>query len=166
MSAKRAGIDATKESKWDLTITRVFDAPRKLVFQVWTDPAHLAQWWGPKGFTNPVCEVDARVGGAMRIHMRAPNGVVYPMTAVFQEIFEPERLVFVSSALDDQGNSMFDVLTTVLFAEQNGKTVVTMQARVISTTALAPQHLQGMEAGWTQSLDRLGAYLFSVNGLR
>jgi uncharacterized protein YndB with AHSA1/START domain len=161
MSANHAKIDAT-EPQWDLVITRVFDAPRKLVFKAWTDPAHVAQWWGPSGFTNPVCEMDVRVGGAIRIHMRAPNGVIYPMTGVFKEISEPDRLVFVSSALDEKGNSMFDVLTTVLFADQHGKTALTMQARVIKTTALAPQYLQGMEAGWTQTLNRLGDYLVSI----
>ncbi len=83
---------------------------RDLVFKAWTETKHMAQWWGPKGFTNPVCEMDVRAGGAIRIHMRAPDGVVYPMTGVFQEIVVPERLVFVSSALDDKGNSMFDVL--------------------------------------------------------
>ena len=91
---------------------------RELVFKAWTETKHVAQWWGPKGFTNPVCEMDVRTGGAIRIHMRAPDGVVYPMTGVFQEIVAPERLVFVSSALDDKGNSMFDVLSTVTFAEQ------------------------------------------------
>jgi uncharacterized protein YndB with AHSA1/START domain len=149
----------TEPSKWDLVMTRVFDAPRELVFRVWTDTRHMARWWGPKGFTNPVCELDVRAGGAIRIHMRAPDGMVHPMTGVFQEIVEPERLIFVSSALDGNGNSMFDVLSTVTFAEQRGKTVLTLQLRVINTTAQAPQYLKGMEMGWTQSLDRLGAYL-------
>jgi len=153
-----------KSAEWDLVITRVFDAPRELVFKAWTDTRHVAQWWGPKGFTNPVCELDVRAGGAIRIHMRAPNDVVYPMTGVFEEITEPERLVFVSSALDEHGNSMFDVLNTVSFAEQRGKTVLTLQARVIKTTAQAPQYLKGMEAGWTQSLDRLGDLLDLVKG--
>ena len=58
----------------ELTVTRVFDAPRELVFTMWTDPEHMAQWWGPQGFTNPVCEMDVRVGGAIRIHMRGPDG--------------------------------------------------------------------------------------------
>ena len=151
----------TEHSEWDLVITRVFDAPRELVFNAWIDPKHVARWWGPKGFTNPVCEVDARVGGAMRIHMRAPDGVVYPMSGTFEEITPPERLVFVSSALDGNGKSMFDVLTTVAFADQHGKTALTMQARVIKATAHAPQYLKGMRAGWTQSLDRLGDHLRS-----
>lgn len=162
-----AGISAEKNStpaehpEWDLIITRVFDAPREVVFNAWIDPNHVAQWWGPKGFTNPVCEVDARVGGTMRIHMRAPDGVVYPMSATFEEITPPERLAFVSSALDENGKSMFDVFTTVIFADQHGKTALTMQARVIKATAHAPQYLKGMQAGWTQSLDRLGDYLRS-----
>jgi uncharacterized protein YndB with AHSA1/START domain/ketosteroid isomerase-like protein len=163
MSAKHARIDAaTESSKWDLVLTRTFDAPRELVFQVWTDPKHLALWWGPDGFTNPVCEVDARVGGAIRIDMRAPSGAVYPMSGTFEEISEPERLVFISSALDANGKSMFDILNTVLFEEQHGKTVLTLQARVMKATVEAPQYLKGMEAGWTQSLGRLGDYLRSI----
>jgi len=164
MSAQNAKVNAAKvnpveSSEWDLVMTRVFDAPRELVFKAWTETGHVAQWWGPNGFTNPVCELDVRAGGAIRIHMRAPNAVVYPMTGRFEEIAEPERLVFVSSALDEKGNSMFDILNTVLFAEQGDKTRLTLQARVIRATALAPQYLKGMEAGWTQSLDRLAAHL-------
>jgi uncharacterized protein YndB with AHSA1/START domain len=162
MSANNAKVSAGTESEWDLAITRAFDAPRNLVFRAWTDCEQVTQWWGPSGFTNPVCEMDVRVGGAIRIHMRAPNGVVYPMSGVFEEIVEPERLVFVSSALDEHGNSMFDVLNTILFAEQHGKTTLTLQARVIKATAQAPQYLKGMEAGWTQSLDRLGAHLAAI----
>src|SRR6267154_1435665 len=94
---------AKKTADQELIITRVFDAPRKTLWKVWTDPQHLAQWWGPKDFTNPVCEVDVRPGGSMRIHMRGPDGTVYPMTGVFQEIVEPERLVFMSGALDKKG---------------------------------------------------------------
>jgi uncharacterized protein YndB with AHSA1/START domain len=159
MSAQNARLSAAKHSEWDLVMTRVFDAPRDLVFKVWTETQHVAQWWGPKGYTNPVCEMDARVGGAIRIHMRAPDGVVYPMTGVFQEVVAPERLVIVISALDDKGNSMFDILNTVTFADQRGKTALTLQVRVIKTTAVAPRYLQGMEMGWTQSLDRLGEHL-------
>jgi len=163
MSANSARISATTaSSEWDLVMTRVFDAPRELVFKAWTETRHVAQWWGPKGFTNPVCEMDVRVGGAIRIDMRAPNGVVYPMKGVFEEITEPERLVFIASALDDHGNSMFDVRTTVIFAEQRGKTELTLQLRVITATAQAPQYLKGMEAGWTQSLDRLRHHLGSI----
>jgi uncharacterized protein YndB with AHSA1/START domain len=143
----------------ELVLKRVFDAPRELVFKVWTDPKHVARWWGPHRFTNPVCELDLRPGGAILIHMRGPDGTVYPMTGVYQEIIRPERLVFTSSALDSDGNPMFEILTTVTFAEEGGKTKQILRARVIKRTAQAAPYLAGMEAGWTQSLERLAAYI-------
>jgi uncharacterized protein YndB with AHSA1/START domain len=96
----------------EVVFTRVVDAPRRLVFEARTDPKHVAQWWSPHGFTNPVCELDVRPGGAIRIDMRGPDGIVYPMTGVYQEIVEPERLVFTSAALDDEGKPLFEVLNT------------------------------------------------------
>jgi uncharacterized protein YndB with AHSA1/START domain len=149
----------TPEEEHELVLTRVFDAPRKLVFKAWTDPKIVAQWWGPHHFTNPVCELDARPGGAIRIHMRGPDGTIYPMTGTYQEIVEPERIVFTSAALDAAGNPMFEMLTTVTFAEQDRKTKQILRTRVIKSTAEAPRYLAGMEAGWTQSLQRLTAYL-------
>jgi uncharacterized protein YndB with AHSA1/START domain len=164
MSANDARIEAATESaQWDLVMTRTFDAPRELVFKAWTDPKQVGQWWGPHGFTNPRCQVDARPGGAIEIDMRAPNGVVYPMKAVFAEVTEPERLVFVTSALDDKGNSMFDVRNTVTFVDRRGKTELTLEAQVIRATAVAPQYLRGMEVGWSQSLERLEAHLGSAH---
>jgi uncharacterized protein YndB with AHSA1/START domain len=145
----------------ELVLTRVFDAPRGLVFKAWTDPKHVARWWGPHGFTNPVCEMDVRTGGTIRIHMRGPDGTVYPMTGVYQEVVEPTRLVFTSAALDEKGHPLFEILTTVTFAEQGGKTALTVKARVVKSTAEAAPYLGGMEAGWTQSLERLETHLRS-----
>jgi uncharacterized protein YndB with AHSA1/START domain len=147
----------------ELTITRVFDAPRSLVFKMWTDPKHMARWWGPHGFTNPVCELDVRPGGAIRIDMRGPDGVVYPMTGVFHEIVEPERLVFTAVAEDDDGNPQLEALTTVTFAEQGGKTTVAVHASAVGLVAAAAQMLEGMQAGWTQSLERLAALVGRAN---
>ena len=65
---------SVKEPRVEVTLTRIFNAPRELVWKAWTDPQMMARWWGPKGFTNPVCEMDVRVGGKILIHMRAPNG--------------------------------------------------------------------------------------------
>ena len=149
----------TPKEGHELVLTRIFDAPRELVFKAWTDPKIVAQWWGPHRFTNPVCELDARPGGAIRIHMRGPDGTVYPMTGTYQEIVEPERIVFTSAALDAAGNPMFELLTTVPFAEEGGKTKQILRTRVIKSTPEAPRYLAGMEAGWTQSLERLTAYL-------
>ena len=143
-----------------LVITRVFDAPRELVFKAWTDPKHVAHWWGPNGFTNPVCELDVRPGGAILIHMRGPDGVVYPMKSVFHEIVEPERLVFTTSSFEDEdGNPQLEVLNTVTFAEHNGKTKLTLQARVMKSTPEVAVPLAGMEEGWSESLERLGEHL-------
>lgn len=141
----------------ELVLTRVFDAPRELVFKAWTEPERLQRWWGPNGFTNPVCEVDVRPGGAIRIHMRAPDGVVYPMTGVYHEVIAPERIVFTSAALDEKGEPLFEILNTVTFAEQDGRTRLTLHASVVKATAAAPRYLKGMEQGWSQSLDRLAA---------
>jgi uncharacterized protein YndB with AHSA1/START domain len=139
----------------DLVLTRVFNLPRERVWKAWTDPKQLALWWGPAGFTNPVCEMDLRPGGALHIDMRGPDGTVYPMSGVFREIVPSERLVFTASALDDKRRPLFEVLNTVSFVEQAGKTRLTVQARVLSRTPGADPYLEGMEAGWRQTLDRL-----------
>jgi uncharacterized protein YndB with AHSA1/START domain len=143
----------------ELVLKRVFNAPRERVWKAWTDPRRLAQWWGPAGFTNPVCEADVRPGGAIRIDMRGPDGTVYPMTGVYREVVAPERLVFTASALDEKGRPLFEVLNTVTFAKQGGKTLLTVRAQVVNKTAGADAYLEGMEAGWSQSLVRLEALL-------
>lgn len=143
----------------EVTITRVFDAPRALVFAAWTDAKHLAQWWGPKDFTNPVCTIDPRVGGALRIHMRAPDGNIYPMKGEIREIAPPERLVFTNIALDADDDVIIDGFTTVTFAEENGKTRLTIHTRGSAMVDYAANYLKGMEIGWTQSIDKLQAYL-------
>jgi uncharacterized protein YndB with AHSA1/START domain/ketosteroid isomerase-like protein len=141
----------------EVVITRLFDAPRELVFRMWTEPEHMARWWGPKGFTNPVCQLDARPGGAILIHMRAPNGAVYPVTGTFREIVPSERLVFTSIAEDAEGNPALDEITTVTFAAEGAKTKVTVHSKAVGIAPAAPRMLAGMEKGWAQSLDRLAA---------
>ena len=145
-------------TRHEVTITRILDAPRDLVFKVWIDPEHLKHWWGPTGFTNPVCELDPRPGGAIRIHMRAPDGVVYPMTGVILELVEPGRLVFTSAALDKDGNAMFENLNTVTFAEHGSQTKVTLHSKVQMATEQAAPYLKGMNEGWRLTLDRLAEY--------
>jgi uncharacterized protein YndB with AHSA1/START domain len=154
---------AAAQAAQTLVITRVFDAPRALVWKVWTDPVHLARWWGPKDFTNPVCEVDLQPGGTLNIVMRGPDGVDYPMTGVFREIVEPERLVFSARVDDDAADVHLEVLTTVTLAEQGAMTRLTMRAEVVRATPAAAPMLAGMDEGWNQSLDRLDAYLAEVS---
>ena len=150
---------ATDAAERELVLTRIIDAPRALVFRMWTDPVHLAKWGGPRDFTNPVCEIDFRPGGALRIVMRAPDGTEYPMTGMFREIAAPERLVFTNIAVDTAGKHLIEGLTTVTFAAQDGKTRLTLQTRAVAMVAAATRMLDGMEAGWTQSIDRLAAHV-------
>jgi uncharacterized protein YndB with AHSA1/START domain len=104
-------------------------------------------------------KLDAFIDAALAydIHMRGPDGTLYPRTGVYQEIVEPERLVFTGAALDEKGSPLFEVRNTATFAEQGGKMTLTLQARVVKATAEPAPSLEGMEAGWTSSLDRLEA---------
>jgi uncharacterized protein YndB with AHSA1/START domain len=154
----------TNKSKKDylgreFIITREYDAPRDLVFKAWTDPRHLVQWWGPKGFTNPVCEWDARPGKAIYVVMRGPNGVDYPMGGEFREVVAPEKLVFTSGAMDEDKNLLFEFLHTVTLVERGGRTKLTIRSVVTATTPEAGKYIGGFEAGMTQSLERLGAHI-------
>ena len=148
----------------EFVIPREFAAPRELVFKAWTDPKHLAQWWGPKGFTNPVCEWDARPGGKIYDVMRAPNGDRYPMGGEFREIVPPERLVFSCGALDEKNDLLFEFLHDVTFTGRNGKTKLTLRSRVTMTTAGANRYIGGFEAGMTSSLERLADLLEQKTG--
>ena len=138
-----------------VVITRVFDAPRALVWRAWTEPSMLAQWFGPRHFTSSVPELDLRVGGALRIVMHGPDGNDYPMQGVFREIVPPERLVFGNIAIDNDGNHLLEGETIVTLSEQSGKTTLTVKAHAVGLVPTAPQMLAGMEAGWMQSIDKL-----------
>ena len=153
--AETRNKSAVDPMKREIHLTRVLDAPSELVWKAWTDPKHLAKWWGPHGFTNPVCEIDLRPGGRLYIIMRSPDGVEYPMKGVFREIVEHERLVFTAVAEDTQGIPALESLTTVTFAKQGTKTMLTVEASAVGLAPIASQMLQGMEAGWTQTLERL-----------
>lgn len=141
--------------KRDFRIVRAFAAPRELVFRAWTDPAQLARWWGPHGFTNPRCEFVARPGGAIHIDMGGPDGTTHPMTGTVEELAPPQRLVFTSAALDRAGQAAMRVRTTVTFAESGGLTTVTVDAHADDVTPLGAMFLAGMDEGWSQSLQRL-----------
>ncbi len=144
----------------ELVMIRVFDAPRELVFKMWTDPEHVARWWGPKGFTNPVCEVDARPGGRIEIHMQGPDGQIHPMAGTFDEVVAPERIVLTSGAIEDeQGEPQLLVHTTVTFEDVEGGTRLTMHAVILRATGEAAGAVAGMEQGWTETLDRLAEHL-------
>ncbi len=138
-----------------VTLTRVFDAPRELVWRAWTDPKHLGQWFGPRGFSSSLPELDVRVGGALRIVMHGPDGNDYPMKGVFREVKPLERLVFSNIAINNDGNHLLEGETTVTLEVQGSKTKLTVHSYAKGLVPLAPQMLAGMEAGWSQSLDKM-----------
>jgi uncharacterized protein YndB with AHSA1/START domain len=156
----------------DFVISRVFDAPRALVFKTWTDPKHMARWWGPHGCTNPVCELDPRIGGAWRIVGRGPDGSEHPTSGFFHVVVEPERIVMsinhseMSDNFHDQvkpgrdrskGKPALEALITVIFDEQGGKTTVTIRQRFESAAVRDAIVRMGLSEGWSQSLERLRA---------
>ncbi|MCE7005131.1 SRPBCC domain-containing protein [Kibdelosporangium philippinense] len=138
----------------DLTITRVFDAPRELVFDAWTTPEHLAGWYGPVGLTTPLSSIslDVRPGGTWRATMISDaDGTEYPQGGTYQEVVAPERLVFTWGAPDDPARQ---ALVTVTLAEADGKTTMTF---LISSL---PQDMrESVHEGWTSALESLATYL-------
>ena len=146
----------------ETTLARTLKAPRERVWRAWTDPVRMAAWWGPKGFTNPVCEMDVRPGGRIRILMRAPDGSDHPMSGIFREVVPPERLVWDASPEDDQGVAYARTVTTVAFAETaGGGTLLTVHTVMTELMDLGPGIGQEMEQGWSQSFDRLADLLES-----
>ncbi len=158
----------TNEAKKEFTIVRVLDAPRELVWKAWTDPKLLAEWWGPEGVTNPICEFDAVPNGAVHIVMEAGEkmgdfkGTRWPMTGTVKEIDELNKIVYSSINMTDQaGKPTFETLNTVTFEEVDGKTKMTFYAEVI-VLADSPETqyaFGGMRAGWNSSLDKLNKFL-------
>lgn len=148
----------------ELTMTRTFDAPREVVFNAWTDPELVAQWWGPNGVTNPTCEWDAKPGGNIHIVMFAGQelgdfaGQEWPMTGQFKEVNSPEKLVYTANAIVN-GKEVLQTLTTVTFTERESKTEITVHIQVTKTTPEAAGPLQGMEIGWMQQLDKLVKFI-------
>ncbi|MDE1869521.1 MAG: SRPBCC domain-containing protein [Candidatus Micrarchaeota archaeon] len=151
----------------ELTITRTFDAPRKLVWEAWTNPELLRQWFGPRGVTNPICEVDARKGGTIHIVMEAgpelgpAKGMKWPMKGKFDEVVPYERFTFTAGALDDQQGILLENRQTVTLEEMGDKTKMTLHVVVTMVTKNAGQAIAGMTAGFNQQTDKLGEFLMS-----
>jgi uncharacterized protein YndB with AHSA1/START domain len=155
-------LDDLKPGEATIVISRVFDAPRELVFQAFTDPQHLSRFWGPKWTACTVREVDPRVGGAFRIEMRGPDGAVYPCTGIYREIVPPERIVLEGTAEDDNpcgGGLPPRSRVTIAFAAQGDKTRLTIHARLQTNADRDAAIAGGFNEGWNDSLDRLAAAL-------
>ncbi len=144
----------TAQSDRVVEVTRVFDAPRSLVFKAWTDPEQRAQWWGPNGFKVSFCEMDPRVGGAWRMRMGSAEIREVRQSGVFREIVEPERLVFTYAFEDESGKRGHETIVTLTFADQGGKTLLTLHQAFFEDEVVRGDHVRG----WTQSLNRLVDY--------
>jgi uncharacterized protein YndB with AHSA1/START domain len=140
----------------ELVITRVIDAPRQLVFKAWTQPEHIARWWGPQGFTTIHCEMDIRVGGAYRVAMRSPQGTEHWKRGIYREIIEPERIVF-TFAWENPGDEVphHELLTTITFDEVGSKTRLTLRQGLFAVA----RHRVSHGTGWHSTLERLTGYL-------
>ncbi len=145
-------IEKDSPKKPELRMTRVFDAPKRLVFEAWSKAEYVSRWFTPAPLTTPSCEVDLRTGGVFRLVMRMPDGIEFPMDARFTEVVPEERIVFAATI-----HGGVDVHTTVTFAENAGKTTLTVH-QVYSHESDATR---GANAGWTATLNQLADHLRS-----
>jgi len=165
--AEKGNRSASKPGKGDLIITRVFDAPRGLVWKAWTEPERLMHWWGPKNFTAPACRIDLRVGGTYLYCMRSPEGKDYWSTGVYREIIPLERIVCTDSFADEKGNVVpaahygvsgvfpLEMLVTVTFEELERKTKMILRHVGLPTGLMSDM----TNAGWNESFDKLAESL-------
>ncbi len=142
----------------ELVITHNFNAPRALVWQAWTDPRHVMQWWGPKGFANSSCVIDLRAGGEFNLLMCGPDGNTYPCKGIFREISEPMRIVYDSTA--NEGHPCGAGLpprarVTITFAEYGSETTITLHTIFESAVHKDAANQAGYCISWDEALGRL-----------
>ena len=159
-------------TRTELVLTRVFAAPRELVFAAWTEPEHLAQWWGNHGFTTRVMTCDLRPGGMLHYSQSGPNGMELWGKFTYHEVQAPERLRFTSAFSDPEGNTVrapfstdwpLEIMNTVTLTEENGKTTLVMRGGPHNATAAEWQLFTSargsIQQGLGGTLDRLEEYL-------
>jgi len=163
MSKQNGSTDA--QSDREIVITRVFNAPRELVFKVWTQPKHIEQWWGPKGFTTRVDEMDLRPGGTSRYVMCGPDGTEYPVKGVFREVVPPERIVS-SDEFDEGFEQVMNadlpsgiIVVTTIFEDLGDKTRLILRIMHPTAEDRRKHEEMGVVAGWNSSFDCLEEYL-------
>ena len=154
----------------ELVITRVFDAPRELVWRAWTEPELVKRWWGPKYFTSPFAEIDLRVGGKYLFCMRGPDGKDYWSTGTYREIAPPEKIVCTDSFADEKGNVVpashygftadypRELLVTVLLRERKEATEFTLHHVGFPSGS---ERVMAID-GWSTSLDKLAEVLTEI----
>ena len=151
-------LKVTTPTDREIVLTRVFDAPRRLVFDAFTKPELLQRWFGPHGWSMPVCEVDLRVGGGFRFVLRGPDGKDLGMRGIYREIEPPERSVHTESFDDYPGESQ----VTGVWVEQGGKTTLTVTVLYPSREVRDAVIQSGMGHGAAESYDKLAELLASA----
>jgi uncharacterized protein YndB with AHSA1/START domain len=158
---------ATKTCENEILITRLFDAPRDLIWREWTEPELVMQWWGPKNYTSPSCKIDLRVGGTYLFCMRSPEGKDFWSTGVYREVKRPERIVYTDSFADEKGTMVpatyygmspdvpAEMLVTLTFEVQAGRTRLTLRHAGLPSGEMRDL----TRAGWNESLDKLSGEL-------
>ena len=145
-----------------LILEREYDAPRSLVFKVWTDAAHLARWWGPKGFTVLSWKADARPGGQFRFGMRSPEGTEHWAHGVYREVVPPARLVFTTAWENPDGSPKHETVVTITFSESGNepgqKTKLRFHQAIFDSETARDLH----RGGWDSTFDNLAGYLATL----
>jgi uncharacterized protein YndB with AHSA1/START domain len=152
-------LDVTTPSDREIVMTRVFDAPRDLVFEAHTSCEHLAHWWGPRKYELGSCEIDFRPGGAWRMVHRSSDGAEFGFHGEFREIVRPERIVWTFEYEGMPGHVSVD---TIVFAEHDGKTTITATSVFDSVEDRDGMLQSGMESGAAETYERLDEYLESL----
>jgi uncharacterized protein YndB with AHSA1/START domain len=159
----------------ELVITRIVNAPRELVYQVWTEPEHLAAWWGPTGMELTVVSLDVRPGGLFHYGMKSPEGFEMFARFAYQEVVAPEKLSYVTSFADTEGNVIrapfspifpLEILNKLTFTEEDGKTIIVMSGGPINATEEEVQFFASMkgsmEEGFGGTFKQLDDYIVKI----
>ena len=150
---------AQLEERYELHFERKIAAPCDLLFEVWSQPKHIVNWWGPNDFTVPSCEVDFRVGGSYRLCMRSPEGDDHWLHGTYQEIDEPRKIVFTWRRENADGSIWCDTLVSVTFETSGDETIFRLYQRDFEGAAVRDEH----RGGWSECIDRLADYVTVPN---
>jgi uncharacterized protein YndB with AHSA1/START domain len=156
-------METKVETKQEVNISRILNAPRELVWKAWTETKLMEQWWGPRGFTSSGAKMDVRPGGVFEICMDHPQFPNHWSKGVFTEVIKPSKLVFTSKAfIDDSGEAKLETINTIILEEQNGKTKFSLHAVVLKAAPGMEFALNGMNQGWNETIDKLEELLSKI----
>ncbi len=149
------------QSVKELTISRLLKAPIDLVWEVWTDATHVGEWWGPFGFTSPVCHWDPKVGNSIYIDMKGPDGTIVPARGEFVEVTRPTKLVFRTHKIGNDGKPEVTLLNTMTLKEEGKNTRFELHMKATLVNVSGKRALAGMAVGTNQMLDKMEIHLYS-----